>query len=213
MKEHKHAKKAPGFFEKLEENDEAKTNAAILVLIVVLAIILQVISFAAPTQSGIAAQIEPSAVFEQEKNSAKPVVSFDSCGEYAAKVFLIKKYGPSICFGQPFSPSDQELTKVISQNSDESLEALKQSFATASDTQIYERMTQMNQVIVTAANNSANSAPQSIASLGTKSYNYIIFDGKCCSMSKRIGTAYCLQGQFYDQSLGIAQEPIPCSTP
>ncbi len=185
----KAARAKEGFFEGLlEKNPEAMRAlvvAAILVLIIAAAAFV-------PGKGGRAN--ESLEQVETLAPSPTPGARFAATPEFEARVFLVKKYTPSICFGTPKNPSETDLAEFLSKRPGGEVDAVKMLFGAASDFQAFERLTQLDQVVLQRTSYS--------------SFLYQIDDGQCCSVMRRTGS-FDSRG-MQDTPAGVQVQNIPC---
>ncbi len=115
--------------------------------------------------------------------------------DFEAKVLLVKKYGPSICFGKVDMPTDAEVAGRLAAQPKGLVDEVKRRFGAASDFQAWERLEQFDQVVLFRNSYS--------------SFSYMIEDGQCCYIVRRFGTLNASMG-FLDAPSGVQTQQIPC---
>ncbi len=111
-------------------------------------------------------------------DSAKPIStnpdqSFVVTPELIAKLYLIDKYDPGVCFGMPGPVPQSSIDSLIAGNKQLS-EFLKQRYKISSDLDVYNKLKQLQDVQLTV--------------VASSKYKFQFMDGQCCSMTFYQGT-------------------------
>ncbi|MFA6048444.1 MAG: hypothetical protein WC792_00660 [Candidatus Micrarchaeia archaeon] len=178
-----------GFFERLV----AKSRSLGALLVFAAALVLAALVF---SRGQVPEGLQENAPVVSAVPTASPAPApFYPSLEFEAKVFLVKKYGPSVCFGKPAVPSDSDVEAFLSTYPPDAVREVKRRFGAATDFQAWERITQIGQVWL--LRDSVNS------------FSYRVEDGQCCSVAQRYGKLSIGDG-FADQPAGVQQTRIPC---
>lgn len=97
-----------------------------------------------------------------------PERSFNITPELIAKMHLIDKYNPGICFGMPGPVPQSAIDSLINGNKPLS-DFVKQKYNLSSDLEIYNKLKQFQNVQLTV--------------ISSSNYNFQFMDGQCCTMT------------------------------
>ncbi len=192
------AKKHVHFFQQwLDRNPNAFTA-----VVAVLGIVLLAYAFSAFPKTGAQPGLDSSAFasvtvapIAPEAPAPSPRPKFVSSQEFEVKVFLAKKYAPSICFGKPSAPSGDEISEYLSSKPEGMADEVKNRFGASTDFQAYERLKQLDATVLQRTSLSA--------------FLYQVDDGQCCTIARRTGAISLAKG-LQDQPNGVQEIAVPC---
>jgi len=109
---------------------------------------------------------KPATLDEQEK-------SFTITPELLAKMHLIEKYNPGVCFGIP-SPVPQSGIDYLINNNKTLADFVRQRYHLASDLEVYNKLKQFQDIQLTM--------------IASSKYKFQFMDGQCCTLTFYQGT-------------------------
>ncbi len=121
--------------------------------------------------------------------------SFTISSQLLAKLYLVDKYQPGICFGQPLSQTASDISALISQNQ-VLAKFIKLHYRLESDSDVYKKIKQLQGVTLTPIESSK--------------YEYQFSDGQCCSLTTYQGMVELQNNNASDEIKNKSTKLTPC---
>ncbi|MFA5047800.1 MAG: hypothetical protein WC516_02025 [Patescibacteria group bacterium] len=115
--------------------------------------------------------------------------------ELLAKMYLVDKYKPGICYGMPGPVPEEAVAGMIARNS-QLAKFLKQKYGLSGDLDVYNKIKQLNGI--------------SLDKLGSGRFNFEFMDGQCCTMTGYQGEVIIIGSSITDKVNNQETKTNPC---
>ena len=130
-----------------------------------------------------------------EKESESPERNFVVTQELQAKIHLVDKYNPGICYGIPAPVPASAVAGMIERNP-ELAQFLRDRYSLPSDLAVYEKIKQLNGIM--------------FETLSSGKYKFNFTDGQCCFLKAYEGEVTIIGQTVSDEIIRTESKENPC---